>query len=257
MLRTFRDLSNYTFAAPDGEIGIIHDFYFDDVEWQVRYFVVVTGAWSSGQPALIATDLLDAVDPARKTVFIRANREQLRRASRPDIHPLEPQKGGRTLQSRVNGADSVTAAEWGRVTPPSLVMGRDDDDLTAAPPANSRSDDTHLHAGGEIARRYAGCCPDGNIGTVYDFVLNDVDWTVRYLVIRSGLWPFAKETLLPTNHIEEISATAREIRLDVPRRAIKDAPPFDEDRQITKLNEQQLRYLYRHHRDRYHSALHQ
>jgi hypothetical protein len=49
MLRSIKQLYGDELRATDGEIGHIKDFYFDDQNWAVRYVVVDTGSWLSGQ----------------------------------------------------------------------------------------------------------------------------------------------------------------------------------------------------------------
>mgnify|MGYP002779673266 FL=1 len=42
MFRKASDFHGYALHTPDGDIGHIEDFYFDDEEWRVRYVVVNT-----------------------------------------------------------------------------------------------------------------------------------------------------------------------------------------------------------------------
>ena len=54
MLRGISTLKGLTVGALDGEVGSVHDVYFDDKQWTVRYFVVDTGTWLSGRRVLIS-----------------------------------------------------------------------------------------------------------------------------------------------------------------------------------------------------------
>ena len=49
--RTWLDWQSH---ATDGNFGSLADIYFDDVHWQVRYFVVDTGIWLPGRLVLIS-----------------------------------------------------------------------------------------------------------------------------------------------------------------------------------------------------------
>jgi hypothetical protein len=53
-LRRTKDLSQYTIAAIDADIGNVHDFYFDDEHWTIRYIVVATGVILQGRKVLIS-----------------------------------------------------------------------------------------------------------------------------------------------------------------------------------------------------------
>jgi hypothetical protein len=54
MLRTIKELHDYTIGAIDGVIGHVKDLYLDDQAWVVRYLVVDTGGWLSGKKVLIS-----------------------------------------------------------------------------------------------------------------------------------------------------------------------------------------------------------
>lgn len=54
MLRSLNNLRHYTIGATDGEIGSVHDLFFDDQEWLLRYAVVDTGVWLSGRRVLVS-----------------------------------------------------------------------------------------------------------------------------------------------------------------------------------------------------------
>ena len=44
-----RRLGGGAVLAPDGNVGVVRDFYFDDDTWTVRYVVVKTGKWLHGR----------------------------------------------------------------------------------------------------------------------------------------------------------------------------------------------------------------
>lgn len=54
MLQTFSGLTRMSIGATDGEIGHVHDAYFDDHEWTLRYLVVKPGSWLTGRAVLIS-----------------------------------------------------------------------------------------------------------------------------------------------------------------------------------------------------------
>jgi hypothetical protein len=53
-LRRTKDLHEFTIAATDADIGRIHDLYFDDRSWMIRYIVVQMGELLDGQKVLIS-----------------------------------------------------------------------------------------------------------------------------------------------------------------------------------------------------------
>src|SRR2546426_6085569 len=61
MLSTAGELKGVTIHATDGDIGGVHDLYFDDGSWTVRYLVVDTGTWLPGRQVLISPFAFQAV----------------------------------------------------------------------------------------------------------------------------------------------------------------------------------------------------
>src|SRR5256885_17215081 len=54
MLRRVDELLGFTIHAADGDIGRVHDLYFDDRRWTVRYLVVDTRHWLPGRRVLLS-----------------------------------------------------------------------------------------------------------------------------------------------------------------------------------------------------------
>ena len=54
MLRSMKNMEDYTIGATDGIIGRVKDFYFDDEVWVIRYLVVESGDASSRRRVLIS-----------------------------------------------------------------------------------------------------------------------------------------------------------------------------------------------------------
>ena len=54
MQNSIKDLKGNTIVAPDGDIGKVDDFYFDDKSWTIRYLVADTGNWLLDRKVLIS-----------------------------------------------------------------------------------------------------------------------------------------------------------------------------------------------------------
>jgi hypothetical protein len=88
MLRRAHDLKACNIQSSDGDLGKINDFYFDDVDWVIRYLVVDTNNWLLKRKALISPIALKTPDWLEKT--IRVNLTQLQIKDSPDISVHEP-----------------------------------------------------------------------------------------------------------------------------------------------------------------------
>jgi hypothetical protein len=88
MLRSVNELKNYNIKASNGDIGAIHDFYFDDEKWTIRYLVVDTGTWLTGRKVLISPAALGKVDWNAQTLQVTMTTEQVKKS--PDIDTDKP-----------------------------------------------------------------------------------------------------------------------------------------------------------------------
>jgi hypothetical protein len=68
MIRSIKELRHYDIAARDGSLGDVHDLFFDDHSWQVRYLVVDTGNWLPGRRVLVSPEAVEGIDGADGTL---------------------------------------------------------------------------------------------------------------------------------------------------------------------------------------------
>jgi uncharacterized protein YrrD len=267
MLTPFETLRGCTLAASDGDIGEVREFYFSDDNWRVRYLVVETGSWLSGRRVLIIPDVLGEVDAQSGAIAIKLTREEVRNSP-----PLESDKP----VSRQHEQDLHVHYDWNPywVVPgaaagmwpppytgsvlPQVIAERQNapasssasdpvsENLAAEmqPDSQERQGDPHLRSSAELANRYAFRAQDGETGRVYDFIIDDESWRVRYLVVRTGAWFFGKDVLLAPDWIEGISFERAEIFVNLPSSSIKEAPVYDSQAPISRAYEQQLHDHY-------------
>jgi len=77
MLRSLKKLFGNKILATDGQIGRVHDFYFDDQEWTVRYMVADTGGWLKGRLVLISPAALGEADWGAESFPVNLTRQQI------------------------------------------------------------------------------------------------------------------------------------------------------------------------------------
>src|SRR5947209_1690291 len=77
-----------TIDALDGEIGSVHDLYFDEQTWSLRYLVVDTGRWLPGRKVLVALESIVKPWHHQPEIAVELTTEQIR--SSPDIDTARP-----------------------------------------------------------------------------------------------------------------------------------------------------------------------
>jgi len=78
MLRNVRRLYGYRIEGSDGRLGKIHDMYYDDRDWRVRYLVLDTGALLGGRHVPISPEALGEPDWEGETLAVDLTTEQVR-----------------------------------------------------------------------------------------------------------------------------------------------------------------------------------
>ncbi len=87
-LRSAEEVIGYHIEAPDGEIGHVQGFVFDDEAWAIRYIEVATRNWWPGKKVLVAPTWIKRVSWADSTVYINLSREAIKTG--PEYAECEP-----------------------------------------------------------------------------------------------------------------------------------------------------------------------
>jgi len=86
--------------------------------------------------------------------------------------------------------------------------------------------DIHLRSAKEV-RGYHIQGNDDAIGHVEDFIVDDVSWEIRYLVVDTSNWWFGKRVLVSPAWTSRISWGERKVFLDLSRNSIRNSPEWD------------------------------
>ena len=87
-------------------------------------------------------------------------------------------------------------------------------------------DDLHLRSTKTIMG-YHIHASDGDVGHVNDFIFDDANWQIMYLVIDTHNWVGGEKVLIDTATIKEIQWESSKVILNIITGAIKDGPVFD------------------------------
>jgi hypothetical protein len=110
-------------------------------------------------------------------------------------------------------------------------------------PADIPKGDPHLRSANEV-KGYHIRAQDGEIGHVEDFLYDDKDWAIHYLVVDTRNWWPGKKVLVPPALIGAIHWEDRTLDAEVAREDIRQAPAFDPSQPMTLEFEKQLTRYY-------------
>jgi hypothetical protein len=91
---------------------------------------------------------------------------------------------------------------------------------------------------------YAIQAVDGAIGHLETFLIEDEDWTIRYLVVNTSNWWHGRHVLIAPVAVQEIDWARRYVRLDLTCYKIKGSPAWEKTGVIDRDYEQLMRIYY-------------
>ncbi|HEV8530859.1 MAG TPA: PRC-barrel domain-containing protein [Methylomirabilota bacterium] len=254
MLHSARELVGYTIGATDGDIGAVHDFYFDDESWTIRYLVADTGDWLPGRKVLISPMALREPRWTTQRLPVGLTRAQVERSpgvdtARPVTRHYEAELAGHY------GYPYYWAGpyRWGAGPYPFAPIAPEP--VPVEPEAlttleregmanvEHRDSDRHLRSVQEV-RGYYIQAADGDIGHVDDFLIDDRTWAIRYMVIDTRNWWPGKQVLVSPEWIAAVSWNDSKVHIDLTREVVKSAPEYDPAHPLERELESRLHEHY-------------
>ena len=233
-------INGYAISASDGKIGTISDFFFDDTSWLVRWLVVDTGNWLSGRKVLLPSAAMAHLDTKQKECSIKLTMQQIEKS--PDIDTDRPVS--RQMETSAYGYYGYSPY-WnsgygymgdigfmggygymggiGGAMPISPELQRRQEEIVDA--ERSR-DDVHLRSVAAVTG-YHIHARDGEIGHVEDFLIEDADWSIRYLVVDTKNWWPGKKVLISPRSVKDIDWNDRLVNINVDREKVQDGSAYD------------------------------
>ena len=232
MLRNTSTIKGYAIMANDGPLGHVSDFLFDDVNWSVRWLVVDSGNWLFGRKVLLLPSAVKQLDPDAKEIFVELTMQQVKDSPEigtdlPVSRQTESELFGYYGTSPYWGAGIYTGgygdANGAVAAAPSPGVGRSEESFDD----HRRSEgDPHLRST-EIVTGYHVHATDGEIGHIEDFLVDDADWDIHFLIVDTSNWWSGKKVLISPHTVRKVDWMDRLVDLPVERQRVKDSPAFD------------------------------
>ncbi len=213
MLYSVNSLTNYEIAATDGNIGQVRGFYFDPETWEIHYLVVDTSKWLPGRKVLVSPMEIRQVNNDDKSLVVNLTQEQIRNS--PAIEEDAP-----------------------------IAQSLDDLNAYYGWRSETESIDTELRSTAEVIHFYVEAA-DGDIGHLEDFLIDNEDWTIRYMVIDTVNWLPGKKVLVAAEWADEIGWDDEKVHVGMTRNRIENSPEYDSSALPSRDYEEKLHQHYR------------
>lgn len=241
MIRGLKDFIGYTLTAVDGDVGQIRDFYFDNFNWVVRYMAVEV---DTGRSLLLSPAAAGKMDVETQTISVNLERDFVLNSPSFDLDkPI----------TRVFETELLNYYEWpaywsGSMASYPLIELIDEmreHDSSEVMGAQNQEHITSIRNvfGKQIKAR------DGEIGHVYDFLVDDEAWNILYMVVDIGAWLPGRKVLLSPTWVTEADWHSGHVEVDLKRETIENSPEYDPLVPLDESYDRQLREYYKRGRE--------
>jgi hypothetical protein len=224
MLRTLKEVEGFAIHADDGDLGEIKEFYFDDRQWVIRYFVVETGTWLSSKKVLLSPISIKHVNHEDKILSVSISRKQVENS--PDIDTQKPVS--RQHEADHLGSPYMIAPGYASVAPQPDEGHEAPDIFADIEVIRHRDQDHHLRSTLAVTGYHFEAL-DGDLGHLQGMLIDTDTWAIRHLIINTSNWWLGHQVLIAPQSIKEISWTTSTLYVDMTQQQVKDAPLFEPD----------------------------
>ena len=228
MLHSAKEMEDFKIKAIDGEIGKLHEFYFDDHTWTIRYIIVDTGSWLAEKLVLISPEAFKSLNWRNKIFELNLDKQQIEDS--PEVDKQRP-------VSRQKETELIGYYGW-----PMYWTGIGGPTIGAFPPANPAitkteqeilemrkkegKDDPNLRSTRAIIG-YGIHAGDGHIGHVEDFLVDPEMWKIRYLIVDTKNILPGKKVIISLNWIKKIVWAESSVHVNLTKDEIEHSPEYD------------------------------
>ncbi len=256
MFRSAKSCYNMAVEATDGVVGKVEQFLFDDQNWAIRYLVVDIGPWIIGKRVLLSPASI--VETRIDKIMVKNTREQIQNS--PTIDTANPVS--RIEEQRLHNYyswpfywvypedyNSLGAALYPGLTKPYAYQPLEDDSALAEKSLRKESEleeearRSHLRETKEVSG-YSIQATDEQIGHLEDFIVDDIHWVIRYLVIDTRNILPGKKVLIAPQWTKGIDWNEALVYVEFDKETIKDGPEYDPSVPLTRDIEKRLYNYY-------------
>ena len=242
MKRALKELRGYSILAKDGTKGIIKDFLFDEEAWKIRYLVADLSKISPSRKILIPRVFLNKVDWSKGQFQVELTKEGIENC--PDLaEHLPVSQEYEALLHKYYRIDCY----WPMVYAVPLIAAIDKPVMPINITKDAEKDDnvdSKLRSFNEVTG-YSIECEDKKRGNLKDFIIDDSDWQISYMIVDIGHWySRSKKAMIAVDLITKINYSDQTVSIDQESDMVENAPEYDPSEPINIKYETMLSDYY-------------
>ncbi len=218
MLHSIKSLYGKRLAATDDKVGYIEDCYFDEKSWVGRYIVADTDWWSYPRRLLLSPHAFGPITDGGRTLPVNLTREQIENGPTLDWLGLVTRKFEDDYFQYYGWTPYWDGGFlWG---PTDIPLHKSEHDKTPECAAtNSQQGAKTEDKCRGLLRSVRGifgfrvCSDSQTDGRLTDFLFDEKNWHLAYLVLDTGKWFSHREVLISTRKIASIDWDAGRVNV--------------------------------------------
>lgn len=85
---------------------------------------------------------------------------------------------------------------------------------------------------------------DGDVGEVYEFLFDDKDWVVRYIVVDTSTWLVDRKVLIPPTVLEQPELEKGKLPVTLTKEEVKNSPDIEAKKPVSLHHQMELHRYY-------------
>jgi len=241
MLRSIKELYGYKISAKDGDLGEAHDFFFDDRIWTIRYLVVDIGSIVPGKKVLLVPSVLEPPVWEMQTFPVSLAKALIKVSPEIDVDKPVSRRCEIELHKHYKWAPYWLTGPLGVGPIPPVYSPSEQEKEQSS--SQEEKGDPHLRSTKEVMG-YHIQATNGEIGHVEEFIVDDADWNIRYMVVDTQNWLPGKKVLVSPGWIKRVSWAESKVYIELPIELIKDSPEYNPSDPVNREYEEGLYDYY-------------
>lgn len=232
ILRSLNEITGYSLQASDGNIGCCEDRLFDDKIWFFRYMLADTSAGlPSSKNTLPSPISLSEPNGKNTQLPVTLTRELLENNPQRDEHkPVSREYETNFFDYYGYGYYWIGAGPWGSSAAP-IALAKVTPDANVTDDGERIKEVSTKERDLRYAKKVEGYTIEsiyGEMGQVEDFVLNDVDWTIAYIIVNARNWLLSgRKVLIVPSWLSSVSWVKRMVSINLTSEKIEGSPEYD------------------------------
>ncbi|MBN2736710.1 MAG: hypothetical protein JXR70_06990 [Spirochaetales bacterium] len=204
-----KNILGYGISARDGHLGFIHDFLFDDSNWEIKYVVVNTSNFLFENLVLISPEYIRSVDYSQKQVFFDLNKSDIKKSPDADSKKTVSRQYQDYFEKKYSSAYYWYGFDIWAFPPVLSDYGKAYESVKAPMEAEKDPELAHLRSVREVIGYHI--VNDYESGKIKNITADEKCWAVLDFVVEAGSFLHHHNEEIEVEMIDKISFEERAV----------------------------------------------